>query len=86
MQEDEIGHGNEIFNDYITFCYLLFSAMLVSWALAICLTLVKLERRNPGRHVAGRLSFLLWRLIRVRSWYGTCFMSPFCRLEFSGGC
>ena len=30
MQEDEIGHGNEMFNDHITFSYLLFSAMLVS--------------------------------------------------------
>jgi hypothetical protein len=30
VQEDEIGHGNELFNDYVTLCYLLFSAMLVS--------------------------------------------------------
>jgi len=85
MQEDEIGHGNEMFNDYIIFCYLLFFAMLVSWAVAVCLTPVKSGRRNPGRHVAGRLSFLLCRLIHVGSWYGTCFMSPCC-LEFSGGC
>jgi hypothetical protein len=28
VQEDEIGHGNEMFNDYITFCYLL---SLICW-------------------------------------------------------
>ena len=76
MQKDEIGHGNEMFNDCITFCYLLVPAMLVSWALAICLTLVKSGGRNPGRHVAGRLSFfftvapntcgfLVWSLLHV---------------------
>jgi len=86
MQEGEIGHGNEMFNDYVTFCHLLFFAMLVTWVLAICLTPFKSGRRNPRRHVAGRLSFLLWRLIHVGSWYGTCFMSPFCCLEFSGAC
>jgi hypothetical protein len=32
----------------------------------------------------GRLHFVLWRLIYVRTQYGTCFVSPFWLLKFRG--
>jgi hypothetical protein len=43
-----------------------------------------------GAQISGtwplrRLMFLRWRLICVCPQYGTCFMSPFWRLEFWGG-
>jgi hypothetical protein len=37
-----------------------------------------------GAQIPG-LSFLRWRLVFEDSQYGTCFMSPFWRLEFGGG-
>lgn len=41
---------------------------------------------NQERQVSpGRLNFVRWRLIVVGPHFGTCPISTFCRLEFSGG-
>jgi hypothetical protein len=38
-----------------------------------------------GARWRGQLNILWWHLIFVGPWYGTCFRSPFCHLEFWSG-
>jgi hypothetical protein len=49
------------------------------------LDILSQEFKNPGRQAAVAKNFLRWRLIFVDPQCGTCFMSPFWRLESSGG-
>ena len=41
--------------------------------------------KNHGRCSHGRLNFVLWDLVSASSQYGTCFKSPFWRLEYLRG-
>jgi hypothetical protein len=73
------------------YCY--WYSLLETWILCTYLTSAAVRHSrawtqrcsNPGHHVTRRLSSVKWRLKFMCPLNGTCFISPFWRLEFWGG-